>query len=130
MSLKTGAVRTLCGGDASNPSNLFAYGDSVGSIPSEVRFQHPLGVCSFFFKKEPHLLVSDTFNGKIKLVSTRTGQVKNLRTTEALREPDGIALVDDASQNLVFLVSDSANHTVYKMRLKDNELEVVERSVS
>jgi sugar lactone lactonase YvrE len=118
ISLSGASVRTLCGGDADNPNNLFAYGDVDHHVPSKVRFQHLLSVCAV---SETCLLVADSYNGKIKRVNPATGHTVSLQLQGdvRLKEPDGI--VFDHQKSLVIVV-DSAANAVMRFKLEGDKL--------
>lgn len=111
-----GQVGTLAGSGAS----LFDFGDADGE-GREARFQHPRGITYY----EGMLYVADTYNGKIKRVDPRTGQVTTLLGSahgwrdgdDALfYEPNGIHAADGR-----LYVADTNNHLVRIVDLETME---------
>jgi hypothetical protein len=63
--------RNVVGGDR-NPKNLHAYGD-IDDIGVKAKLQHPLGV--HFVKHKNVILVTDTYNHKVKVIDPFTNEV-------------------------------------------------------
>ena len=75
-------VSTLVG------SGLYDFGDVPGKRES-ARLQHPLDVCA-----DPRglIFVADSYNGKIKALNMRSGELRALNLPYRLSEPAGVAL--------------------------------------
>lgn len=72
LNMKTlNSSRNVVGGD-SNPKNLHAYGD-VDDVGVNAKLQHPLGV--HFVKHKNVVLVTDTYNHKIKVIDPFTNEI-------------------------------------------------------
>lgn len=116
LDLETREVRTVVG------EGLFEFGDEDG--PARVaRLQHPLGVAA----TEEGVLVADTYNGKIKLVTdphfgagtragTRAGEVRTLLS--GLQEPGSIAVAPDGT----WIVADTSAHRLLRVAGRGAEL--------
>ena len=103
-----GRVKTIVGVD------LFQFGDLDG-VGDAVRLQHPIGIC----KWEDHLLITDTYNNKIKKVyphsrrvesfigSGETGDTDGARTEAAFNEPGGLSAANGS-----LYIADTNNHSV------------------
>ncbi|KAG6459354.1 hypothetical protein O3G_MSEX011337 [Manduca sexta] len=117
MSLATGQVTTLCGGDR-NPLNLFAFGD-VDDIGQEAKFQHPLSVA--YNEQSKTLYVADTYNHKIRKVEVGLQKVTSLHptmieTADPVRfnEPSGLSVSADGKY---LYIADTNNHSVKLLNL-------------
>ncbi len=109
---------TLVGGDASNPSNLFSFGDVDGK-GILARLQHPLGV--IWWEAHQNVIVADTYNHRLKLVDPKSKTIKSwigsgkvghqdgkgLETSFA--EPSGFAWHPDGK---TLFVADTNNHAI------------------
>ena len=75
-------VSTLVG------AGLYDFGDVPGKRET-ARLQHPLDVCA-----DPRglLFVADSYNGKIKALNMRSGELRALNLPYRLSEPAGVAL--------------------------------------
>jgi len=116
--LKSGATRTIAGGENAQPRNLFAFGDKDG-IGEQARMQHVLGVQ--WWAKENRVIVADTYNHRLKLLDPKTGESKRwvgsgkpgLRDGAGLEaqfsEPSGFALGPKAKR---LFVADTNNHAI------------------
>uniref|UniRef100_A0A2P2I9I5 NHL repeat-containing protein 2 n=1 Tax=Hirondellea gigas TaxID=1518452 RepID=A0A2P2I9I5_9CRUS len=129
LRLDTGAVTSMVGG-ATDPTDLFAYGDTDG-VGNTARLQHPLAVTCDTLGR---LYIADTYNHKIKVLtpcsSGRAGEaVKKFQVStvagdgtagdavgEALQarfdEPSGVCCMDD-----VLYIADTNNHCIKVMTL-------------
>jgi hypothetical protein len=117
LSFKTGDVKTLVG------EGLFTFGDEDGDW-ARARLQHPLGVCSY----KEDLLIADSYNHKIKLLSFADKTVKTISGTgkagnacgasPQYSEPGGIAVWKDSA-----FIPDTNNHEVKKLNLLDGSCE-------
>jgi thiol-disulfide isomerase/thioredoxin len=101
---------------------LFSFGDVDGEFP-QAKLQHPLGV-------EPwgaSLLVSDTYNHKIKLLDPAAQSIRTLYGTGtpgasrddgvvAFFEPGGLSTAGDH-----VYVADTNNHRIVRINLKTHE---------
>ena len=65
------STRTVVGGDYDH-KNLHAFGDMDG-VGMKAKLQHPTGL--HFVKRKNVLLVSDSFNNKIKVIDTTTNEI-------------------------------------------------------
>jgi thiol-disulfide isomerase/thioredoxin len=108
-------VRTLAGGD------LFDFGD-VDGTGDDVRLQHPLGL----FMLNGRLLITDTYNHKIKQLDPQTGSVKTLLGTGQPGQMDGASPsfyepggLSGAGGKL--FVADTNNHAVRVVDLKTRQ---------
>ena len=104
-------VKTLVG------QGLFEFGDKDGT-GNEVRLQHALGVACYQGK----LLVSDTYNNKLKLLDPTTrqsvtylgdGQPGNTDMPPRFNEPAGLCVAGD-----LCFVADTNNHAIRIVDLK------------
>ena len=75
-------VSTLAG------TGLYDFGDAAGKR-EDARLQHPLAVCA---DARGLIFVADSYNGKIKAINMRTGDVRALNLPYRLQEPAGLAL--------------------------------------
>ena len=100
IDLKSGAVKTLAGGD------LFDFGDRDGRGDA-VRLQHPLGLDYH----DGALYLADTYNSKIKKLNPQTGEVTTVFGGKGqLDEPGGLAF--DGGTLYVADTNDSAIKTI------------------
>jgi hypothetical protein len=106
-------TNTITGGDETNPNNLFDYGDIVGSL-KDSKFQHPLSILKF----KDSLIVSDTYNHKIKIIHEDSvsvfagcGTLGNEDSNDLLKmkfnEPGGLSIFKD-----FLYVVDTNNHCI------------------
>jgi sugar lactone lactonase YvrE len=100
VDLARGEVRTLVG------EGLFDFGDADGE-GEEARLQHGLGVAAV----EGGVLVADTYNGKIRLVTEGPGGVAVRTVLDGLSEPGSIAVAADGS----WVVADTNAHRVLRV---------------
>jgi hypothetical protein len=84
--LSDGRVTTLIG------SGLYEYGDAPGSRDS-ARLQNPLDVAM-----DPRgiLFIADSYNGKVKALSLKSGAVRSLNINYRLVEPGGLSIAAGA----------------------------------
>ncbi|MGB3046718.1 thioredoxin-like domain-containing protein [Dokdonella sp.] len=77
-----GRVTTLCG------SGLYEFGDASGNRDS-ARLQNPLAVAM-----DPRgiVFIADSYNGKIKALSLKSGAVRALNVNYRLLEPGGLSI--------------------------------------
>ena len=75
-------VSTLVG------TGLYDFGDAAGKR-EDARLQHPLAVCA---DARGLIFVADSYNGKIKAINMRSGDVRTLNLPYRLQEPAGLAL--------------------------------------
>ncbi|HEY0179214.1 MAG TPA: thioredoxin-like domain-containing protein [Dokdonella sp.] len=82
VDLDDGRVETLIG------RGLYEFGDAIGAR-DEARLQNPLGLAT-----DAHgiVYVADSYNDAIKLLNRRSGEVRALRLSYRLHEPQGLAL--------------------------------------
>lgn len=117
MSLITGKVSAVVGG-MNNPMNLFAYGDVDGE-KYQARLQHPLGV-SHHPTSNGLVYVCDTFNNKIKKITSQTSQISTLPITDSagslyvFNEPSALCCLPDGSS---LLVVNSNSHEIVRVNL-------------
>ncbi|MBS0569647.1 MAG: redoxin family protein [Proteobacteria bacterium] len=69
-------------------SGLYDFGDAAGKREA-TRLQHPLAVAA---DARGLIFVADSYNGKIKAINMRTGDVRTLNLPYRLQEPAGLAL--------------------------------------
>lgn len=67
---------------------LYDFGDAAGKREA-ARLQHPLAVCA---DARGLIFVADSYNGKIKAINMRSGDVRTLNLPYRLQEPAGLAL--------------------------------------
>lgn len=114
VDLRTGRVRTVCGGD------LFDFGDRDG-VGDQVRLQHPMGIAAD--PRSGAVWIADSYNHKIKRVYPTTGGCVTMHgnglpgaelgraTGSVLAEPEGLAVGDDGS----LVVADTNNHRLVRV---------------
>jgi methionine-R-sulfoxide reductase len=108
INLASGVVNTLAGA-ASNPSNLFAFGDRDGA-GFDAKLQHPLGVAF----ADGKVYVADTYNSKIKVLDPQSGAIKTLwGGRDTLNEPGGLSVLGDK-----LFIADTNNHRIVALDLK------------
>ena len=124
INLKTHNARTLVGGDATQPRNLFAFGDKDGA-QDQARLQHPLGV--IWVPSLKSVIVADTYNHRLKRLdpdneeitqwvgSGKAGYRDGLSFQTQFSEPSGFALSPDET---LLYVADTNNHLVRIIDLK------------
>lgn len=98
------AVHTVVG------TGLFDFGDRDG-VGDDVRLQHP----SAIVRRGDRLLISDTYNHRVKAVDPLTRRVTTLAIApevEGLNEPEGLAVAGDR-----LLVADTNRHRIVAMAL-------------
>ena len=103
-----GRVKTIVGVD------LFQFGDLDG-VGDAVRLQHPIGICMW----EDVLLITDTYNNKIKKVyphsrrvesfigSGETGDSDGGRSEASFHEPAGLSAANGS-----LYIADTNNHSI------------------
>lgn len=116
------ASRNVAGGD-SDPYNLHAYGDK-DDVGTKAKLQHPLGV--HFVKNKNVVLVTDTYNHKIKVIDPFTDEIFSWlgngegglqdgnSANSQFSEPSGCCSIwsKDSNENdkLTVLIADTNNH--------------------
>jgi thiol-disulfide isomerase/thioredoxin len=114
IDLAAGRVRTLVG------EGLFDFGDDDGDAEGAL-LQHCLGVAAI----QGGLLVSDTYNGKIKRLtaSSEPGHSQLRTVLSGLSEPGSVAIERDGS----WIVADTNAHRVLRVRYGQiEEIEIVD----
>ncbi|XP_023242175.1 NHL repeat-containing protein 2-like [Centruroides sculpturatus] len=120
VSVTDGSVTRFVGGDM-DPVNLFAFGDKDG-IGIDAKLQHPMGIT--YSDSEKLLYVADTYNNKIKVISSITKNCYTLKLSDTesdksekaeFYEPSGLCFVDD---NKTLFVADTNNHSIKIIDLK------------
>ena len=130
--------RNIVGGD-SNPKNLHSFGD-VDEVGVNAKLQHPLGV--HFIKHKNVVLVTDTYNHKIKVIDPFTNEIfswlgdgnGDLKDGNAMNsqfsEPSGIysLWVKDQNENdkLYVFVADCNNHCIRSVDYDEGEVTTIE----
>ena len=79
-------VTTLIG------AGLYDFGDTPGKR-DVARLQNPLAVCA---DARGLVFIADSYNGKIKALSLRTGEVRTLNLPYHFNEPAGLSLAAGA----------------------------------
>lgn len=115
-------VTTLTGGD------LFAWGDQNGQ-GLHARLQHPQGVCC----QGHRVYIADTYNHKIKMLDTTTGEVTTLAGTgqtglangprehAQLAEPGGLSVANGRCY-----IADTNNHSIRVLDLETGTVSTLE----
>lgn len=116
--LETGAVKAVVGAER-NPMNLFAFGD-VDGVGYDAKLQHPLGVSLLSDFPEGQLLITDTYNHKIKCIDLQTKSSTTFAGSghpgddisadplmSLFNEPAGLAV--DRENQMVY-IADTNNH--------------------
>ncbi len=100
-------VSTLIG------AGLYEFGDVQGKR-DVARLQHPLDVCA-----DPRglIFVADSFNGKIKALNMRTGEVRALNLPYNLSEPNGVSLANNA-----LWIANTNAHEIVRVDLKSGQI--------
>jgi sugar lactone lactonase YvrE len=101
VDLDRSVVTTLVG------EGLFDFGDADGPAPT-ARLQHALGVA---VHTDGTVLVADTYNGKIKRIRERAGDLVVDTQIVGLSEPGSIAVASDGS----WIVADTNAHRVVRI---------------
>lgn len=111
IDLQTGSVRTLVG------QGLFDFGHQDGHA-AKARLQHALGVAA----TADGVLVADTYNGAIRLVTDPGGSLQGeVRTVlSGLHEPGAIVVTSDGS----WIIADTNAHRV--VRVVGGHLEILD----
>lgn len=112
ISAENGSVSALVGG-ASDPRNLFAFGDKDG-IGTDARLQHPLGVSWSSFDNT--LYVADTYNHKIKKVDILSKDCVTV-SEQKFNEPAGLCVLDDK-----IYVADTNNSEIKIFEIKSRSI--------
>jgi streptogramin lyase len=86
INLPEGHVETLIG------AGLYEFGDANGKRDS-ARMQNPLAVC---VDARGLAFVADSYNGKIKALNLRSGELRALNLPYHLQEPSGISIAANA----------------------------------
>ena len=100
-------VSTLIG------AGLYEFGDVQGKR-DVARLQHPLDVCA-----DPRglIFVADSYNGKIKALNMRTGEVRALNLPYNLSEPNGVSLANNA-----LWIANTNAHEIVRVDLKTGQI--------
>lgn len=120
INLAKQTVTTLAGGD------LFEFGDKDGT-GDDVRFQHPLGVAV----SGKNLLVTDTYNHKLKVLNPLTQTVKTVfgdgkpgkidGAQAKFYEPGGLSVAGGK-----IYVADTNNHAIRVINLTTKQIKTLE----
>lgn len=100
-------VSTLAG------MGLYDFGDAVGKR-EDARLQHPLAVCA---DARGLIFVADSYNGKIKAINMRSGDVRALNLPYRLQEPAGLALGAGA-----LWVANTNAHEIVRVDLSNGQI--------
>ncbi len=100
-------VTTLIG------AGLYEFGDVAGKRET-ARLQHPLDVCA-----DPRglIFVADSYNGKIKALNMRTGELRALNLPYRLSEPSGLSLANSA-----LWIANTNAHEIVRVDLKTGQI--------
>ena len=100
-------VSTLIG------AGLYEFGDVAGKR-DVARLQHPLDVCT-----DPRglIFVADSYNGKIKALNMRTGELRALNLPYRLSEPSGLSLASSA-----LWIANTNAHEIVRVDLKTGQI--------
>jgi thiol-disulfide isomerase/thioredoxin len=100
-------VSTLIG------AGLYEFGDINGKR-DVARLQHPLDVCA-----DPRGLIfaADSYNGKIKALNMRTGELRALNIPYRLSEPSGLSLANSA-----LWIANTNAHEIVRVDLKTGQI--------
>jgi thiol-disulfide isomerase/thioredoxin len=100
-------VSTLIG------AGLYEFGDVPGKR-DVARLQHPLDVCA-----DPRglIFIADSYNGKIKALNMRTGEVRALNLPYNLSEPNGVSLANNA-----LWIANTNAHEIVRVDLKTGQI--------
>lgn len=108
LDVKSGVVKTILG------SGLFTFGDADGPAKNAL-IQHSMDVAV----KDNWVYIADTYNGKIKVLDTKTNIVSTL--AEGLDEPNGLLLEGET-----LWVTDTNNHQIVQIDLKSKTKTVLQ----
>jgi hypothetical protein len=100
-------VSTLAG------TGLYEFGDAAGKR-EDARLQHPLAVCA---DARGLIFVADSYNGKIKAINLRSGDVRALNLPYRLQEPAGLALGAGA-----LWVANTNAHEIVRVDLSNGQI--------
>lgn len=100
-------VSTLIGTD------LYDFGDAAGKR-EDARLQHALSVCA---DARGLIFVADSYNGKIKAINMRSGDVRALNLPYRLQEPAGLALGGGA-----LWVANTNAHEIVRVDLSSGQI--------
>ncbi|MBU6199840.1 MAG: redoxin family protein [Xanthomonadaceae bacterium] len=100
-------VSTLVG------TGLYDFGDAAGKR-EDARLQHPLAVCA---DARGLIFVADSYNGKIKAINMRSGDVRTLNLPYRLQEPAGLALAAGA-----LWVANTNAHEILRVDLGNGQI--------
>ncbi|MEP6484247.1 MAG: thioredoxin-like domain-containing protein [Rudaea sp.] len=100
-------VSTLVG------AGLYEFGDSAGTR-DVARMQFPLDVCA-----DPRglIFIADSYNGKIKALNMRTGELRGLNLPYRLSEPSGISMAGGA-----LWIANTNAHEIVRVDLKTGQI--------
>lgn len=94
-------------------TGLYEFGDTAGRR-EDARLQHPLAVCA---DARGLIFVADSYNGKIKAINMRSGDVRALNLPYRLQEPAGLALGAGA-----LWVANTNAHEVVRVDLSSGQI--------
>jgi thiol-disulfide isomerase/thioredoxin len=107
IDLKNGAVKTIIG------KGLFKFGDQDGDTKN-VLLQHCVGLT----EDNDNIYIADTYNGKVKVLNTKTNIVSTLVTD--LNEPNDVLIVGHE-----LWITDTNNDQIIKFNLISKVKEIV-----
>lgn len=109
-------VKNICGGSR-DPLDLFSYGDKDGKGP-EAKLQHPLAVALYPRNDQLQLVIADSYNHKLKIVTNLKAKSPLVCTcpVQGLDEPGGLDF-DSEGENQLF-VADTNNHMIKKVNIE------------
>lgn len=121
IDLEAGVVRTVVGHAAADPleNGLAAFGDVDGAFP-DARLQHCMGVAMTASERGDELLVADTYNNRVRIVSADAQRIGPWREISGLDQPGGIAACADGR----LFVADTNNHRVLMVEPDGRTVEV------
>jgi thiol-disulfide isomerase/thioredoxin len=107
IDLKNGTVKTIIG------KGLFKFGDEDG-VTKNVLLQHCVGLA----EGNDNIYIADTYNGKVKVLNTKTNTVSTLVTD--LNEPNDILIAGPE-----LWITDTNNDQIIKFNLVTKAKEIV-----
>lgn len=110
--LDGGRTRTVVG------TGLFDFGDQDG-VGQAARLQHPLGVAYDAARKR--VWIADTYNSKIKYMSTKSNEVSTQQLCLRLNEPGGVSLQGDR-----LWIANTNGHEILCLDINEDLCEVVD----
>jgi thiol-disulfide isomerase/thioredoxin len=103
-------VTTLLG------SGLYDFGDANGKRDT-ARLQNPLAVCA---DARGIVFIADSYNGKIKALSLRTGEARSLNLPYRFNEPSGLSLAAGA-----LWIANTNAHEIVRVDLASGQVKSV-----